>query len=77
MSEEIHKYVRLTKVWDSFKEKGIRIAGDTKPLIIDLLNKYIFEKIGEISDTLPKISKGPNKGNMKRKTIKPEDLEGL
>ncbi|MBD3227862.1 MAG: hypothetical protein GF329_06710 [Candidatus Lokiarchaeota archaeon] len=75
--EEILNYVRLTKVWDTFRDMEARISGEAKPKIIDLLNKTVYEKIGEIIDTLPKKSKGPNKGELKRKTIKVEDLEKL
>lgn len=75
--EEILDYVRLTKVWETFKTKEVRISSEAKPKIIDILNKHVFELIGKIADTLPKISKGPNKGNLKRKTIKIEDLENL
>ncbi len=56
------------------KEKGIRIAGDAKPELMKKLNALISSKIEEIIDKLPKLTKGENKGEFKRKTIKIEDL---
>ncbi|MHA1270009.1 MAG: hypothetical protein ACTSPY_09515 [Candidatus Helarchaeota archaeon] len=75
--EEILEYIRTTKVWESFRKKEVRISGEAKPKIIQIINKAVFDKINTIIDTLPKLSKGPNKGSLKRKTIKLEDLEGL
>ena len=71
MSQE---YVRPTKVWAYIKEKGIRVSGDAKPQIIKILNDAISAEIDAVIDKLPKYSKGENKGTLKRKTIKPEDL---
>ncbi|MHA1230289.1 MAG: hypothetical protein ACTSRP_04215 [Candidatus Helarchaeota archaeon] len=75
--ENIIDYVRLTRVWDSFKAKEIRVSSEAKPKIIEILNKVVDKKIKEIIDKLPKYTKGANVGALKRKTIKLEDLEGL
>ena len=66
--------VRPTKVMAYLKEKGIRIAGDAKPELMKQLNSEISLKIEEIINKLPKFTKGENKGEPKRKTIKLEDL---
>ncbi len=71
MSQE---YVRPTKVQAYFKEKGIRVSGDAKPKVIELLNNSVEAALNEVIDKLPKFSKGEHKGELKRKTIKPEDL---
>ena len=71
MSAEI---VRPTKVWAYIKEKGIRVSADAKPKIIQMLNIEVAKEIDNIIDKLPKFSKGQKKGEIKRKTIKPEDL---
>ena len=67
--------VRPTKVWAYFKEQGIRISGDAKPKIIELLNKALENELSNVIDKLPKITKGQRKGEPKRKTIKLEDLK--
>ena len=66
--------VRPTKVWAYFKEKGIRVSGEAKPKIIELLNKAVAAELDKMIDGLPKFSKGAKKGEPKRKTIKIEDL---
>ncbi|NVM52590.1 MAG: hypothetical protein HWN66_02720 [Candidatus Helarchaeota archaeon] len=66
--------VRPTKVWAYFKEKGIRVSGEAKPKIMELLNQTLAGELDKIIDKLPKFSKGQKKGEIKRKTIKAEDL---
>ncbi len=68
------EYVRPTKVWAYFKEKGIRISGDAKVKLLELLNNNITSELDTVIGKLPKISRGQNKGELKRKTIKVEDL---
>jgi hypothetical protein len=41
---------------------------------MEKLNKAVQEKLDEFIDTLPRLSKGENKGEFKRKTIMPKDL---
>ena len=67
-------YIRPTKVWAYFKTKEIRVSGDAKPALIQLLNKAITAELEKVIDKLPKFSKGQNIGEPKRKTIKLEDL---
>ena len=68
------EYVRPTKVWAYFKEKGIRISGEAKPKLLELLNHAVNSELDKTIDALPKFSKGQKKGELKRKTIKSEDL---
>jgi len=68
------EYVRPTKVWAYFKEKGVRVSGEAKPKIIEILNKSISSELDSIIDKLPKFTKGGHIGEPKRKTIKVEDL---
>lgn len=68
------EYVRPTKVWLFFKEKGIRISADAKLRILELLNIGITAELEKVIGKLPKFSKGQRKGEIKRKTIKVEDL---
>ncbi|MHA2011765.1 MAG: hypothetical protein ACTSWG_05335, partial [Candidatus Helarchaeota archaeon] len=70
-------YIRISKIVSTFREKEIRISAEAKPKIVQILNKAVYEKINEIIDTLPKWSRGAKKGNIKRKTIRLEDLEKL
>ena len=69
------EYVRPTKVWAYFKEKGIRISGEAKPKLLELLNQVVNSELDKVIDALPKFSKGQKKGELKRKTIKAEDLK--
>ncbi|MFX1294950.1 MAG: hypothetical protein ACFFD2_08885 [Promethearchaeota archaeon] len=71
MSQE---YVKPTKVWAYFKEKDIRISGNAKPKLIELLNNHITSEIDAIINKLPRYTQGQNKGELKRKTIKLEDI---
>ncbi len=68
------EYIRPTKVWAYFKEKGIRISGDAKTKLIEVLNTAITGELEKVIDKLPKYTKGQNTGELKRKTIKMEDL---
>ncbi len=68
------EYIRPTKIMAYFKEKGIRVSGDAKVELIKKLNESIEKNINNIIDKLPKITKGDNKGELKRKTIMPDDL---
>ncbi|MFX1295679.1 MAG: hypothetical protein ACFFD2_12610 [Promethearchaeota archaeon] len=69
------EYVRPTKVWAYFKEKGIRISGEAKPKLLDILNNCITAELDKTIEKLPKYSKGQKVGEIKRKTIKIEDLK--
>ena len=71
MSQE---FIKPTKVWAYMKEKEMRVSGDAKPKIIELLNDFVASELESIIDKLPKFTKGENKGTPKRKTIKLEDL---
>jgi uncharacterized spore protein YtfJ len=68
------EYVRPTKVWQYFKEKGIRVAGEAKQKIIEKINQMIPAELDKIIDKLPKFTKGQSKGEAKRKTLKAEDI---
>lgn len=72
MSQE---YVRSTKLWAFFKEKGIRVSGEAKPKIIETVNSAIETQLEGFIDKLPRYSKGEHKGEIKRKTIKLDDLK--
>ncbi|NVM27979.1 MAG: hypothetical protein HWN65_03970 [Candidatus Helarchaeota archaeon] len=67
--------MRPTKVWAHFKEKAVRVSGDAKPKIIEMLNDAVGSELDKMIEKLPKFSKGQKKGEIKRKTIKPEDLK--
>jgi hypothetical protein len=67
-------YIRPTKVWAYFKEKGIRVSGDAKPKLIKILNDSLNVELDKVIDKLPKFSKGQKEGEPKRKTIQLEDL---
>ncbi len=67
-------YVRPGRAWVYFREKGIRISGESKPKIVDMLNSAVVAEIDKIIEKLPKFSKGQSKGDLKRKTIKLDDL---
>ncbi|MHA1649341.1 MAG: hypothetical protein ACTSYB_04025 [Candidatus Helarchaeota archaeon] len=69
------EYVRPTKVWAYFKEKGIRISADAKTKLLEILNTQITAELDKVIDKLPKYTKGQNKGELKRKTIKLDDLK--
>ncbi|MHA1131198.1 MAG: hypothetical protein ACTSQI_17220 [Candidatus Helarchaeota archaeon] len=68
------EYVRPTKVWAYLKEKGVRISADAKPKLLEFLNSTITSNLETVIEKLPKFTKGQNKGELKRKTIKPSDL---
>lgn len=70
-----HEYLQKSKVWAYFREKGVRISGEAKPKIIEILNQGVTIEIDVIIEKLPKFSKGQHKGEPKRKTIKVEDLK--
>jgi len=67
-------YIRPTKVWAYFKTKEIRISGDAKQKLIQILNNAVTAELDKAIDKLPKFSKGQKEGEPKRKTIKLEDL---
>ena len=70
-------YVRVSKILQYFKAKEIRVASEAKAKIQKIINSEIEKIINTIIEKLPTVSKGPNKGQLKRKTIKLEDLEGI
>lgn len=74
------KWILSSKVRQLFvgKKGGedikIRIAGDAKPLIYKHLDEAVENAVQELIDKLPRKQKGPNKGEFKRITIQPDDL---
>jgi len=76
-TEEPTDYVRIKRVLDAFKEKNIRVSAEAKVKLIEIINKKIQEIIDSIINKLPKYTRGANKGELKRKTIKLIDLEDI
>ncbi len=72
------KYFRVTKVKDLLVDSGtetkIRVAGDAKDLVYEYIDKAIGEACQEMINKLPRKSKGPSKGQLKRITLKPDDF---
>ncbi|GAB4320543.1 MAG: hypothetical protein Kow0069_24530 [Promethearchaeota archaeon] len=53
----------------------IRIAGEVKDAVMKYLDEKVKEAVDALIAKLPTKSKGKEKGQLKRVTIKPEDLE--
>ncbi len=72
------KYFRTTKVKDILVDKQtgqkIHISADAKDLVHQFLDGQIEEAVQQLIDKLPRKSKGPAKGELKRITIKSEDF---
>lgn len=69
------EYIRTTKIMAYLKEKEIRISAEAKPKLINSLNNKIKSELDNIIDKLPKFTKGEKQGQLKRITIKLEDVE--
>lgn len=55
----------------------MRISGEAKDKIMEFLDKAVEKGVKELIDKLPKKSKGPEKGGLKRITLQLEDLQGI
>jgi len=71
------KYVRSSIVKELFTYEGtkIRMSSEAKPLVFQYLDKKVEEAVKDLIAKLPTKSKGDHKGELKRITILPEDLE--
>ncbi len=79
MADYKAKYIRVTKVkdllFDEQTDKKIRVAGDAKGLVYEFLDEAVKNACQDLVNKLPRKSKGPNKGELKRITLKPRDFE--
>lgn len=75
MSYEV-KYIRSSKLKPLLVEgtTNIRISGEAKPLLLEVLDKAVEEAMNKVIKNLPRITKGDNKGTLKRITIMKEDF---
>lgn len=73
------KWVLSSKVRTLFEYQGqkIRISGDAKDKVMEYLDKAVEKGVLDLIDKLPKKSKGPQKGELKRITLQAEDLGDL
>ncbi|MHA1342076.1 MAG: hypothetical protein ACTSRZ_19810 [Promethearchaeota archaeon] len=71
------KYIRTSIVKELFVHEGtkIRISAEAKPLVFQYLDNKVEEAVKELIAKLPTKSKGEHKGELKRITILPEDLQ--
>lgn len=71
------KYIRISKIRDLLVEgeTKIRVSGDAKDDLAEYLDKAIEQAAKDLIDKLPRKSKGKEKGELKRITIKTEDLK--
>ncbi len=73
------KYIRVTKIKDILvddqTDKKIRVAGDAKDLVYEYLDNAVVQACQDLVNKLPRKSKGANKGDLKRITLKPRDFE--
>jgi len=71
------KYVRVSKIRELLVEGDtkIRVSGEAKDKINKYLDDAIEAAVKVLIEKLPRKSKGGNKGELKRITIKPEDFE--
>jgi len=60
-----------------FEDQKVRISGDAKDKVMEYLDKAVEKGVKELIDKLPKKSKGPEKGELKRITLQLEDLAGV
>lgn len=71
------KYIKPSKVKAEFKSEDgtkIRISSDATQVVNEYLDKAVAKAIKELIGKIPKVTKGPNKGSLKRITIKKEDI---
>lgn len=74
-SEKENQFVRFTYVKKALRNEGLRLSLEAKNKLIDYLNQKVLDGIHEIRQKLPKFKKGPRKDQLKRTTIKLEDLK--
>ncbi len=60
---------------DDKTDKKIRVSGEAKGKVHEFLDTALEEACQRLIDKLPRKSKGPNKGELKRITLKPRDFE--
>ncbi len=72
------EYFRVTKVKDLLVDeatgKKIRVSGDAKDSVYKFLDEKIREACQDLVNKLPRKSKGPEKGHLKRITLKEDDF---
>ncbi|MHA1145053.1 MAG: hypothetical protein ACTSRW_09980 [Candidatus Helarchaeota archaeon] len=73
--ENENQFVRATYVRKALKREGLRLSSEAKDKFLEYLNQKVLEGIQEIKNKLPKFSKGPRKDQLKRSTIRLEDLK--
>ncbi|HMF33189.1 MAG TPA: hypothetical protein VKK79_17320 [Candidatus Lokiarchaeia archaeon] len=73
------KWVLSSKVRTLFEYQGqkIRISGEAKDKVMEYLDKAVEKGVVDLIDKLPKKTKGPQKGELKRITLQAEDLGEL
>ena len=71
------KYIRISKIRDLLVEgeTKIRIAGDAKDDLAEYLDKAVANAAKDLIDKLPRKSKGKEKGELKRITLKADDFK--
>lgn len=70
------KYIKPSKVKAEFVVEGtkIRISSEAQEAVYEYLDNAVAKAVKELIGKLPKVSKGANKGSLKRITIKKEDV---
>jgi hypothetical protein len=68
-------FIRMSAISKYLKGKSLRISGEAKTKLMERLTTLITTEIDKVIGKIPKLSKGDNKGTLKRKTILPEDLK--
>ncbi len=73
------KWVLSSKVRGLFISEGqkVRISGEAKDKVMEYLDKAVEKGVKDLIEKLPKKSKGPEKGGLKRITLQLEDLQGI
>ena len=71
------KYIRISKIRELLVEGDvkIRVSGEAKEDLAKYLDEALAVAAKELIDKLPRKSKGKEKGQLKRITLKPEDFE--
>ena len=75
MSDKGNQFVRATYVKNALKNENLRLSSNAKDALLEYLNNKVLEGIQEIKAKMPTFTKGPRKGELKRTTIKLEDLK--
>lgn len=76
----ISQYIKFTTIKPLFsvkegdKDVQVRISGNARELVKKYLDDKIVEGVNEILSKLPRKTKGEQKGNLKRFTIRDTDL---